>query len=104
MHLIEFKSGWFSGLNFYTDQSKQYERKIDRLFIFLSNIIKMYNKGQISYDDFSLFEYKIHAVFQSQDAQKYLEFINNFSQNGRLSKSSFQPLIEYGRKHSFLKF
>lgn len=102
LHIIEFESNWFYGNNFYKKDGDSYEKKIDRLFVFLNNVIFLYNHKDIEEEDFDLFKYKINAVFQSESARQYLLFIEEFANKCRNSKSSFQQLIDYGRKQGLL--
>lgn len=96
MHIIEFKTGWYTNGEFYFNGEESLEKKIDRLFIYLSNVINLYKKHDINTDEFNFFKYKINAVFDSKDACMYLSFINYFSKECRQAPSSFQVLIDYG--------
>lgn len=102
VHIVEFESNWF-GKDFYNGGKDSTEKKIDKLFMFLNHIIYLKNNKRISDEDFKLFEYKIKAVFQNPDTIEYLSFIESFSKIGRRAPSSFQQLIEYGRKNNYLE-
>ena len=97
MHIIEFKRGWFN-MEFYSGGNNSSEKIVDRLFIYLNNIIFLYKSGDLNEEEFNMFLYKINAVLDSEDAMNYLAFINRFSKKGRGAPSSFQYLIDYAKE------
>ena len=99
MHRIEFDDYWFND-DFYCTKV---ERQMDRLFIYLNQIVYLNDKKIIKQEEFEMFLYKIHAVFDNLSTQKYFQELEKFSAEGRSAKPSFYLLIEFGRKHNLYK-
>ena len=101
MHIIEFNSNYFNN-GFYGDDGNNVERKIDRLFIYLNNVLYLHKTKRINDSDFELFKYKINAVFQNNSSINYLTFLQLYSEKYRNAQCSFNYLIEYGKENNLL--
>ena len=73
------------------------EPKIDQLLTLCDLVSSMYLDGTFTKKEIAHFEYNFKRIYQNQELQKYLEFLDGFYQANRLNKKSFEKFQTHAR-------
>ncbi|MDR3292704.1 MAG: hypothetical protein LBT20_01205 [Clostridiales bacterium] len=97
MYLFEYDAPWYNE-SFHGGSDT--ERKVDKLFSYLSYICYLREKNILSEDEFSILEYKIRSICLSIQAQAYLWTLYHLAQKNNIL-CPFHNLVAYMRTNVF---
>ena len=102
-YIFEYNKPWYGSFFHGSDipETWELERKVDKTLAFYSYICYLLRKRMIEKAEFNFFAYQIRRTLENWEVLDYLYNLYHFAAcNG--VKSTFNELIEYGKKNKYL--